>query len=106
MLRIALVASLVGLLALPAYAQTVPTPPVSEPVEPADATRSTDDVDRDPTKMICRNVRPPTGTRVSRGRTRQRMCMSRADWEQQERDAQDALKVRDSGICSPGECRG
>ena len=49
---------------------------------------------------------PPTGTRVGSSRNRQRICQTRADWEQQAREAQEALRVRDSGVCSPGECRG
>ena len=72
----------------------------------ADAEAAAQEDDFDPTKIVCRRVSPPTGTRVTGRQTRQRMCMSRADWEQQELDAQEALKVRDEGICSPRQCNG
>jgi hypothetical protein len=80
---------------------------MGEPPEPAAASSAAIDIegDSDPDKVICRSVRPPTGTRVQSGRSRQKLCMTRADWEEQERAAQEALKVRDSGLCAPGECR-
>lgn len=57
--------------------------------------------DYDPLKIICRRVQPPTGTRIISPQTRQTMCMSRADWDQQEEDAREVLKERDRGICAP-----
>lgn len=105
MLRLALVAGLAGLLATAAVAQThlqatepsSRTPPDISP-SPADAT--------DPDKVVCKTVRPPTGTRVSSGRTRSKMCMTKADWDEQARQAQEMLKLRDSGMCPNEKCSG
>lgn len=60
----------------------------------------------DPDKIICRTVRPPTGTRVANARTRQKVCQTRDQWEELEREAQEALKVRDRGICTGDHCTG
>jgi len=60
-----------------------------------------DDSDFDPLKIVCRRVQPPTGTRIISPQTRQTMCMSRADWDQQEAEAREVLKERDRGICAP-----
>jgi hypothetical protein len=78
--------------------------PAPEPAASDQANRSApDDNDRlDPTK----NVRPPTGARIGSSRTRQRVCQTRQQWDEQERAAQQAIKVRDRGVCSPGECSG
>lgn len=75
-------------------AGTTPSPPAA------------DDGRLDPDKVICRTVRPPTGTRVANGRTRQKICQTREQWEDLERDAQEALKVRDRGICTGDNCSG
>jgi len=107
-LRLALIAGMAGLISSAAIAQPMLQAPAAEPPEPSSNPSTTaDDAARgDPNKIICRTVRPPTGTRVSSARSRQKVCMSKADWEQQERDAQEQLRVRDSGVCAPGECRG
>ena len=60
--------------------------------------------DYDPLKIVCRKVRPPTGTRIISSQTRQRMCMTGADWEQQELDAQEVLRLRDEGVCGDPSC--
>ena len=75
-------------------------------VESAPAPAAADDGRLDPDKVICRTVRPPTGTRVANARTRQKVCQTRQQWEDQEREAQEALKVRDQGICTGKECTG
>jgi hypothetical protein len=47
----------------------------------------------DPDKVICKNVKPPTGTRIGSARNRQRICQTKADWEQQELEAQEAART-------------
>lgn len=105
MIRFATALVLVSLLGGAALAQqtTSSGQPAGTATAPAP---EADEADDDPMKIICRRVRPPTGTRVAGPGTRQQMCMSKADWEQQELDAQEALKVRDSGVCAPRECSG
>jgi len=86
MLRIACVAAgLAGLMAVPALAQVNETGP--QPTTPITATDTADGFD--PEKVICRKAAPPTGTRVV-GRSRQQICMTRADWDQLAQDSQDA----------------
>ena len=61
----------------------------------------------DPNKVICRTIRPPTGTRVASARNQRKVCQTRQQWEAQEREAQEALRVRDRGICtSTDRCKG
>jgi hypothetical protein len=61
----------------------------------------------DPSKVICRTIRPPTGTRVVNARSQRKVCQTRQQWEDQEREAQEALRVRDRGICTnPERCKG
>lgn len=99
MLRIALIAAVAGLMSTTALAS--PGLQVTEP-DPAPRTApatATEDGDRDPAKIICRNVRPPTGTRVRSGRTRQRVCQTRATWEEQEREAQESARSMRTGTC-------
>ena len=78
-----------------------PAPSPQGAPEPA-----TEDSRNDPDKIICRTVRPPTGTRVANARTRQKVCQTRDQWEELEREAQEALKVRDRGICTGERCSG
>lgn len=106
MLRLILAASLAGLLASAATAQSEPSSSTEPTVDPATVVTAAEDEEYDPLKVVCRKVRPPTGTRVISGQTRQRMCMSNADWEQQELDAQEALRERDKGTCSGNACGG
>lgn len=104
MLRLAFLAGLAGLSSTIALAQAPAEPPAPPPPATPPATEEASRFD--PTRIVCRTVRPPTGTRISDPRARQRLCMTQADWEQQELDAQEALKVRDKGVCSPGQCGG
>lgn len=104
-LRLALVVGLSGVIATSAIAQSDAGAPAASN-GPSTAAPAATDPDNDPNKVICKNIKPPTGTRVGSSRNRQRICQTRADWEQQAREAQEALRVRDSGVCSPGECRG
>jgi hypothetical protein len=61
----------------------------------------------DPDKVICRTIRPPTGTRVASARNQRKVCQTRQQWQDQEREAQEALKVRDRGLCTnPDRCKG
>ena len=106
MLRLVLAAGVAGLLATAAFAQQQPSSTEPEAAEPAQSTAANASDDYDPLKVVCRKVRPPTGTRLITGQTRQTMCMSNADWEQQELDAQEALGERDKGICSGSSCAG
>jgi hypothetical protein len=99
LLRLILAAGLAGLLATTAVAQV--DPPTTEPAEDSTPVEAADTFDYDPLKIVCRKVRPPTGTRIISGQTRQSMCMSNVDWEQQELDAREVLRERDRGICAP-----
>ena len=105
MLRLALIAGLAAGLAPAAMAQ--PSGPTSAP-EPTANTAATADTsgDNDPNKVICKNVKPPTGTRLGSSRNRQRVCQTREQWDEQAREAQEALKARDRGTCSNGACGG
>ncbi len=81
-----------ALLAGSVTAQEAPATPSA----PAEASSGADaGSDRD--KVICRYVKPPTGTRVGSSKNRQRICQTKAEWEQQAAEAQDALKIRDRG---------
>ena len=51
-------------------------------------------------EVVCRNVRPPTGTRLQKRRT-ERVCMTRAEWDHQSQEAQDARRRMDNGTCGP-----
>jgi len=97
-----------GLISTAASAQPMMQSPAPEPPEPSTAAATTADPSAtDPNKVICRSVRPPTGTRVRSARTRQKVCMSKADWDQQEREAQEQLRERDRGVCPMnGTCKG
>ena len=107
--RIVLIAGVAGLLSTAAFAQTTPAPATTEAPEPSSTTAPSttpETASGDPDKIICRTVKPVTGTRVSSARSRQKMCMTKREWEIQEQEARDALKVRDRGTCAPGACTG
>lgn len=106
MLRFALIAALAVTGSTTAMAQPSAQAPMNAPEPITNSSTTADTSSTDPDRIICRNVKPPTGTRIASARSRQRVCMTKADWEQQEREAQEALRVRDSGVCSPGECGG
>ena len=90
MLRLVLIAGLAGVVASAALAQPSPTTgttePMSNPPSTADASAT------DPDKVVCKNVKPPTGTRVGSSRNRQRICLTKAEWDQQARDAQETAR--------------
>ena len=90
-----------GVATVPASAQVAERAPASEPgPPPADtADVGAEGAGEDGDKVVCRTVKPPTGTRVSSGRSRQRRCMTKDQWEQEAREAQEFLKLRDSGVC-------
>jgi hypothetical protein len=106
LLRFALIAGLAGVISTAAMAQPSAQSPGSAPEPTTNATSTADASANDPDKVICRNVKPPTGTRLGSARNRQRVCQTKEQWDEQARAAQEALKVRDSGICAPGECSG
>lgn len=106
MLRLVLAAGVAGLLATAAVAQSTPAPDTDADDDASTVAAASDERRYDPMRVICRKVRPPTGTRIQSSQTRQKMCMTAADWEQQELDAQEALGERDKGICGPGQCGG
>ena len=85
MLRLALVVGLSGVIATSAIAQSDAGAPAASN-GPSTAAPAATDPDNDPNKVICKNIKPPTGTRVGSSRNRQRICQSRADWEQQARE--------------------
>ena len=84
--------------AVPLFGQDSPPNP-TDPQGPAAAGAD------DPHKVICRTARPPTGTRVNSGRSRNKICMTRADWEQAELGAQEAARTaaRNGVNLSPSE---
>ena len=105
MLRIALIAGLAGVLSTAALAQ--PSGPTAAQEPTANATSTADaSGDLDPNKVICKNVKPPTGTRLGSSRNRQRVCQTREQWDEQAREAQEALRVRDKGTCAGNSCAG
>ena len=58
----------------------------------------------DPLRMLCRRVRPKTGTRISRAPSDERICLTAAEWERREEVARDVLETRDRGLCGQGGC--
>lgn len=108
MVRLAFLVGVVALASTLAVAQPAPveTETTATGAAAGAATDNGAASDNDPSKVICRNVKPPTGTRLASSRNRQRVCMTKAEWDDQAREAQEALKVRDSGVCSPGQCSG
>lgn len=106
MYRLALAASLAGLLATAAVAQTELQSTEPSSTNPPASTAEADAGKSDSSKVVCKTVKPPTGTRVGSSRSRTRICMTKGEWDEQARAAQEELKVRDRGICSPGECSG
>lgn len=104
MLRIVLAAGLAGLIASTAVAQPSSATGTTEPATNPSTTADTSGTD--PDKVICKNVKPPTGTRVGSSRNRQRICQTRAQWDEQAREAQEQLRQRDKGLCSNGACSG
>jgi len=114
-LRIVLAAGLAGLIASAAVAQPEPTQQISEPSAPSGVPAATDPganvttpVDRnaDPDKVICKTVKPVTGTRVSSARSRTKVCMTKQQWDDQAREAQEQLNQRNRGVCSGSNCAG
>lgn len=114
MLRIVLAAGLAGLLATSAIAQP-DVPLASEPggaipsapgSSSAITTTTPTDPNADPDKVICKTVKPVTGTRVSSSRTRTKLCMTKREWDQQALEAQEQLNQRNRGVCSGGNCAG
>ena len=90
MLRILLIAGAAGLLSTTAMAQAFggaePPEPTSNPSMTADPSAG------DPNKVVCKNSKPPTGTRVRSSRTRTKVCMTKAEWDQQAAEAQEAAR--------------
>jgi len=84
--------------------------PVGDTPTAPEATVTADDLDEgeilDALKVVCKRVRPPTGTRLVTGQTRQQMCMTRADWDVLEQETQEAIRERDKGICGGNSCGG
>ncbi len=101
MLRFALVIGLAAAVSTAAFASPLLQAQGNTP-EPADNPSTTGDTSRfDPGKVICRNVKPPTGTRLSGSRNRQRICMTQADWDQEAEEARAAARAAgNNGIYS------
>lgn len=93
MMRLVLIAGLAGLIATSAVAQPAANAPSGAP-EPSTNSAMTADTssNNDPNKVICKNVKPPTGTRLGSSRNRQRICQTKADWDQQELEAQEMAR--------------
>jgi len=98
MVKPAAVLVVVALSAGAAFAQSQPGS-AAAPVNPGDVAGSTANQtaaaqqDKDP--MVCRKLPPPTGTRLG-GRT---VCLTQKQWDQQEKDSQEALRgvMRNAG---------
>ena len=110
MLRLTTIATGIAALLL-AGAATAGQDPESTPVELPSAPEA--DVDAaierdvfDAMKVVCKRVRPPTGTRIIGQQTRQQMCMTRSDWDILEQETQEAIRERDKGVCSGSSCAG
>ena len=100
MLRVVIAVGLAALISSAALANPVLQAP--EPPEPTTGPETAaDDGVRDPDKVICRSLRPPTGTRVRSARTRQKVCLTKTEWERREEEAREMLRARDSGTCQP-----
>jgi len=105
MLRLVLAASAAALISSAAFAEPGAGGLQSAP-EPSSNSATTADpsASADPSKVICKNVKPATGTRLTSSRSRQRICMTKADWEQQEAEAQEAARgARNSANTMPNE---
>ena len=93
MFRIVLIAGVAGLISTSAMAQAFggaePPEPTSNPPMTADPSAG------DPNKVVCKNSKPPTGTRVRSSRTRTKVCMTKAEWDQQAAEAQEAARNLD-----------
>jgi len=61
----------------------------------------------DPDKVVCKTVKPVTGTRVSSARTRNKVCMTQREWDQQADEAKEGLRGATRGqFDAPGENAG
>ena len=114
MLRIVIAAGLAGLIATAAVAQPE-MPQVPEPsgvllsgpdASPRVTTTTPTDPNADPDKVICKTVKPVTGTRVASSRSRTKVCMTKREWDQQAIEAQEQLNQRNRGTCSGANCSG
>ena len=86
--RFLIAGAALALLATPAAAQA-PAPVAPQSTAAPDEAAAPQE--QDPDKVVCRQVSPPTGTRI-RGRNRTRVCMTAKDWERMNQEAQDALR--------------
>lgn len=93
LLRFALAAGLAGLVATAVAAQPSVRADAGAPEPAINPSTTADTSAADPDKIICRNVKPPTGTRVASARNRLRICLSKADWDIQEREAQEQARM-------------
>lgn len=90
MLRIVLIASVAGAISTAAMAQPAFT---GEPPEPTtNSSMTADPSATDPNKVVCKASKPPTGTRVRSSRTRTKVCMTKAEWDIQAAEAQEAAR--------------
>lgn len=85
-------AALICLSATVAQAAPAEVRPSTPPVVPADESGS-----RDPQKVVCRKAKPPTGTRVQT-RGRQQMCMTQADWDTLNAEAEAETRRLDNKV--------
>ena len=58
------------------------------------ATAPATDEQKPEDKVVCRLLEPPLGSRIGN----RRVCMTQSRWDQQERDAQDAMRKTHSGF--------
>jgi len=92
MFRVALAFSLAALAAASAHAMpSLQVTAAPDPSTPDTSAATAVTSDRDPMKVVCRAMRPPTGTRIQT-RDRVRICQSQEQWDAQATEAQGAAR--------------
>ena len=102
MLRLVLIAGAASLMATASFAAPEGFQAAGAPEPTTNSSSTADPSATDPDKVICKNVKPPTGTRLASSRSRQRICQTKADWEQQEAEAQEAARNARNGPSASG----
>lgn len=107
MLRVLVVAAL-GFAGV-AWAQAPDTGAAPPPAAPSavadnDVGPGPDQRRYDPMRVVCKESRPETGTRIEKGKRSERICLTVAEWERREDLAREILKERDRGTCGSMGC--
>jgi len=100
-----------GVLAIAGTAQAQMLEPRAPASEPSSAIPDSDigeapEADRyDPKRVVCRRTKPPTGTRVVRGKRSEKICLAQDEWDRRSELGQETLKQRDRGTCGSEGCK-